>query len=178
MLLEQRCNSKVSRSFWLVGEIKVSVGPKIGGFSWACGIYFHQCREGIDRMKNVERICLWVTEGHICPLEQKKKILSNLLCWNKNLFHPFGSSLAPDIAHWHFTVSQGCRNLSLVLLHCNHLLSHQLKGWKLQAKLKYAFYLFLCPDRSLQMNVGRRQLRISLIKYKTEVSIVEGKLAT
>lgn len=70
-------------------------------------------------------------------IAKKKKILSNLLCWNKNLFHPFGSSLASDIAHWHFTVSQGCRNLSLVLLHCNHLLSHQLKGWKLQAKLKY-----------------------------------------
>ena len=69
------------------------------------------------------------------------KIPGNLLCWNMKLFPPCNPLLRSYIAHLYFIVSLACSNLKLVLLHCNHLPSHQLTWWKLQVKLQYMFLL-------------------------------------
>lgn len=69
----------------------------------------------------------------------KGKFLGNLLCWNMKLFHPFNSLLLSYIAHLYIIMSYACCNPSFVLIHCNHLLSHQFNWWKLQVKLQYVF---------------------------------------
>ena len=68
------------------------------------------------------------------------KIPGNLLCWNMKLFPPFHPLLLSYIAHLYFIVSHACSNQMIVLLHCNHLPSHQLTWWKLQVKLQYMFF--------------------------------------
>lgn len=103
------------------------------------------------------------------------KIPGNLLCWNMKLFPPFNPLLLSYIAHLCFIVS----HRRLVLLHCNHLPSHQLTWWKLQVKLQYMFYWFLCPDKSLQMNVGKLQPHVSPTQKKrnSKSEHSTGKLA-
>ena len=103
------------------------------------------------------------------------KIPGNLLCWNMKLFPPFNPLLLSYIAHLHFIVSHVCSNRRLVLLHCNHLPSHQLTWWKLQVKLQYMFYWFLCPDKSLQISVGKLQPHVSPTKKKLKIWTLKGK---